>query len=212
MSNFFDQADISIQSDPPLWPLVMLFGSYRGDGEEKLREISEYLRKNKIRAYIVSEYGPIHCHRKKKETNDEYNLRVSFWCTEHCDIAVFVFFRGITIGVEEALESLDQGPMLELAHICERGIHEKDLLFVFDSKSRKDASSSLFRGIVKKSLGKPSFPCVVIEGKSPDEIIKEMKLEILGYCRRRYAKYATVTRVGPLKFRHMFGLGAEEKE
>jgi len=205
LSSFFDQSITKFPGESPVWPLVILFGSYRGAGEEKLYEISQFLQGNGVRAYIVSEYGPKHCARKEEESDEEYNLRLSFWCAEHCDIAVFIFFQGVTIGIKKALESLDQGPMLELSHICDRGIVEKDLFFVFDSASRKKASSSLFLAMVKKGLGKSSFPCVVIEEESPDTIVKEMKLEILGYCRRRYSQYAINTRVSPLTFKELLG-------
>ena len=200
MSSFFDQQTAQPTKADLLWPLVILFGSYRGNGEEKLHEISSFLRENRIRAYTVSEYGPTVVPRREGEDNDEYNLRLSFWCTEHCDIAVFIFFRGITIGVKSALESLDQGPIFELAHICERPIVTKDLFFVFDSQSRRETTSSLFRGIVKKEL----YPSVTIEKESPDAVINEIKLETLGYCRERYAQYAMDTRVGPLKFNDLF--------
>jgi len=188
---------------------VIIFGSYRGKGEDKLLDISRSLRGWGIRAFTAKEYGEPRLAKQPSEDQDVYNTRVSFWCVENCDIAVFVFFRGITIDVTANLESLDQGPIIEFTHLCElkRNI---PILLVFDSRVRMNSMSSLFRGLVKTELYDSYVPQLVVEPNSPEKIMQDIKRGIFGFCLAEYAEYAKRVIGPPLDFWKLFRLGTGE--
>lgn len=192
-----------------LWPLVIIFGAYRGAGKDKLLSLSDYLRRKGIRAYTCEEHASSHCPREEEESQKAYNKHASFYCVETCDIAIFVFFRGITIAVDTNLESLDQGPVIEFAHLCHLG-RKIPLQLIFDSQSRAKSVSSIFSGLLQTSLCQEYVDQKVVERNSAEEVIEAIKRGVLGFCLSEYADYARRTVVEPIKLLRLFHLGKEE--
>jgi len=193
----------------PLWPLVIIFGAYRGTGKDKLLSLSDYLRRRGIRAYTCEEYTSSHCQRKEGESQEAYNKRASFYCVEKCNVASFIFFRGITIAVNANLESLDQGPIIEFTHLS--GLERRiPVQLVFDSQSRAKSVSSIFSGLLQTGLCQEYVDQKVIERNSEREVMEAMKRGVLGFCLSEYANYAQRTVVEPIKLLRLFNLGEEE--
>lgn len=179
-----------------LWPLVVVFGSYRNKGEEVLKQFAERLRKHGIRAKYVQEFQK-EFPRKPGQSEEEYNHDLSMYAVERADICVFIFFQAKTIGVYENLESFDQGPVMEFDHFCETSNFSKRALFVFDSVTRSQKSSSLLRGRIKKlkneyeKRGKEDYITqTVIEPIRPSDVLNEIFREIRGFCLNAYSDYA----------------------
>lgn len=180
-----------------LWPLVVLFGSYRGNGEKVLKEIAKYLRGQHIRAYIVKEMEK-QFPRKPNITDDQYNYELSMYAVEKCDIAVFLFLRARLLGVEDNLEAFDQGVVLEFQKFCQRLEHKKEneksikkCVLIFDSLTRYRGASSLLRGLTQRATKYVAQRIIEVKpNASLSEILSEMKEEIYGYCLAQYAEYA----------------------
>jgi len=164
-------------------PLVILFGSYRGRGTTKLAEITALLRSRRINAYTVEEHRKLIPHKTELDNSLE--------CVDECDIAVFVFFRGDTIGVEDHLEGLDQGPVIEFAYLCLCKKRETAVQLVFDTKERFRYSSSLLHKLLEKSpyVTWPGYPD--IEGDSPKTRLESITAEVLAFCVNEYKERGT---------------------
>jgi len=189
----------------PLWPLVIIFGSYRGTGREKLTSLSRHLRRKGIRAHICEEYANFHCPRKEGESQDAYNTRASFYCTEKCDMAIFVLFRGVTIDVDADLESLDQAISSELTHLYDSK-RKIPIQFIFDSATRAKFTSSVFRGLLQSPLLQDYVHQKVIEAGTEEEAMKDIKSGALGFCLSEYADYADRAFMGLTKLLSIFDL------
>lgn len=192
-----------------LWPLVIIFGAYRGTGKDKLLSLSDYLQRRGIRAYTCEEYASAHCPRKEGESQEAYNKRASFYCVETCNIAIFVFFRGVTIAVDTNLESLDQGATIEFTHLC--GLERKiPVQLIFDAQSRAKSVSSLFSGLLQTPLCQEYVDQKVIEGNSTEKVIEAIKRGVFGFCLSEYADYAQRTVAEPIRLLKLFNLGKEK--
>jgi len=170
-------------SSPPLvHPLIMLFGSYRGNGKDTLCSFSKFLQAEKYNACIVEDYDIGIPH--------SLGLDASFACVDACDIAIFVFFNGETIGVDAHLECFDQGPIIEFAYLCLCKKERTDVQFVFETDARGKESSSLLHQLTKKSptLGRMKEPIKYprINGDSAEERLAAMRHAILTFCEIRY--------------------------
>ena len=169
-------------SSPSAHPLIMIFGSYREKGKETLRSFAEFLQAEKYNAYIVDNYDTGISHASA--------LDASLACVDACDIAIFVFFNGETIGVDEHLECFDQGPIIEFAYLCLCKKERTDVQFVFETDARGKESSSLLHQLTKKSptLGRMKEPIKYprINGDSAEERLAAMRHAILTFCEIRY--------------------------
>ena len=169
---------------PSVRPLVILYGSYRGDGKKTLQDFASFLCNRGINAYIVDDYDCGIPH--------EPGLDASLACVEACDLAVFVFFTGETINVDQHLECFDQGPMIEFAYLCLCKKEKTAVQVVFETEDRGSFSSSLLGQLVRKSpvLAKEKYPIDYpeIDGKTKEERLAAMKDEIRAFCVEEYSK------------------------
>ena len=158
--------------------LVIVFGSYAGEGFHRLNEIAEFLRDHDICAYTVEEYFDAH-----PKLPRQGSLVDSRYCVDICDAAIFVFFHPETIGVDdpEILVSLDHGPIIELTHLDESD-REIPVQFIFDGINRRKIVSSLLANILSGWVVKTFADQSIVKEKNADAVISKMKTSARGFC------------------------------
>jgi hypothetical protein len=162
-------------------PLVILFGSYRGKGKARLEELSRRLRQKQINAYTVEEHKKLEEHKTP--------LEASLECADECDIAVFVFFLGESIGETENLESFDQGPIIEFSYICLVKTDRRTAVqLVFETEERLRHTSRLLQQLLTRATHLGEFIAYPeIRGESSDERFQEIIDAVLTFCINEYA-------------------------
>lgn len=175
-----------------IWPLIVIFGSFRNKGEQVIQQMAQVLRQYGLRVKYVKEMQD-EFPRPPGMSDDEYNHELSKYAAQKCDFAVFIFFQAKTLGVEKNLESFDQGPTLEFEWFCQAARPPKRALLVFDSYTRSQKTSSLLRGKIRKELktkGQKFLAQRIVEPLPEQDVINEIFEIIRGFCLGVYSDYA----------------------
>ncbi len=163
--------------------LVIIFGSYAGRGYDYLESIAEYLRQCGVEAYTVESYFATFspCPRRG-------SLEDSRYCVDVCDAAIFVFFRGETLGIDDTvrdaksiLAGLDQGATVELAHLDQSG-RQIPIQLIFDSPARCKYMSTLLQNMLHGWVLTTFVDQKIVEGSTPPEVMLAMKRAARGFC------------------------------